>query len=162
MGAIGRGNKRFTPVEEEGILDLWAIQFRSPNQIAQELKCSPTTVRRIIKANGCERNPSLKLCRRCDHPKDRIDDFHKGQSWCKDCMKFVRILSSYGLTEDEWNALFDSQRGLCAICENNKPLRVDHDHNTGAVRGLLCGECNLGLGKFKDDPHLLKRALAYV
>lgn len=71
----------------------------------------------------------------------------------------------YGLTPEGFDLLFEDQSGACAICrtlfEDQTP-HVDHDHATGKVRGLLCGECNLGLGKFKDDPERLQRALDYI
>jgi Recombination endonuclease VII len=63
--------------------------------------------------------------------------------------------------------LFERQNGTCAICgreewEKVKVLGVDHDHKTGRVRGLLCTDCNMGLGKFKDDPALLRKAIKYL
>ena len=54
------------------------------------------------------------------------------------------------------------QDGLCAICRSAPAAHVDHDHETGAVRALLCFNCNGGLGQFKDDPLLLQLAAAYV
>lgn len=78
---------------------------------------------------------------------------------------------NYGLTSAEYDAMLAEQRGVCAICL--KPpkagglraagcLHVDHDHATGCVRELLCLNCNRGLGGFKDDPALLRKAADYV
>ncbi len=59
----------------------------------------------------------------------------------------------YGITELEYRSMFDSQEGLCSICgaPSEKRLMVDHDHQTGAVRELLCRHCNFALGFLKDD-----------
>ena len=58
-----------------------------------------------------------------------------------------------------------AQDGLCAICERHPEdgvLRVDHDHSTGKIRGLLCRHCNLALGNMSDDVSLLRKAIAYL
>jgi hypothetical protein len=68
----------------------------------------------------------------------------------------------YGITAEEADAMFERQGGLCAICRAAPAKHVDHDHATGAVRALLCFNCNGGLGQFKDDPDLLKAAADYV
>ena len=68
----------------------------------------------------------------------------------------------------EYDQMFDDQDGRCKLCGKSpegsryKKLYVDHNHTTGKVRGLLCMECNFGLGKFKDDAELLLKARAYV
>lgn len=80
-------------------------------------------------------------------------------------------LRTYGLTSDQYDQLHDAQNGLCAICSQpetmtyrgrTKALSIDHDHNTGQVRGLLCASCNFALGKFYDDPHRLRAAADYL
>ena len=75
-------------------------------------------------------------------------------------------LRKYGITLDDYNQMLDDQDGVCAICQNECPtgrrLSVDHDHETGEVRGLLCHGCNLGLGAFKDSVRGLQRAIQYL
>ena len=64
----------------------------------------------------------------------------------------------------EYRRLYQLQEGKCSIC-NTSPkgnLSVDHNHQTGKVRGLLCSQCNLGLGIFQDNPNLLLKATAYL
>jgi hypothetical protein len=68
----------------------------------------------------------------------------------------------YGITAEEADALLDAQGGLCAICRAAPAVHVDHDHATGAVRALLCFNCNGGLGQFRDDPDVLRAAADYV
>jgi hypothetical protein len=75
---------------------------------------------------------------------------------------------TYGLTPDDFRELWNLQAGRCAIClcrlhdDGERQTHVDHDHTTGAVRGLLCVDCNVGLGRFKDNAQALERASAYV
>lgn len=54
------------------------------------------------------------------------------------------------------------QGGRCAVCGEEKKLHVDHCHDTGKVRGMLCFACNTGIGKLKDDPDLLLAAHRYL
>lgn len=76
----------------------------------------------------------------------------------------------YGITAQQYDAMLLSQSGRCAICakefhhvgrKTHKP-QVDHDHATGKVRGLLCTECNHGLGRFMDSPERLLKAVEYL
>lgn len=73
---------------------------------------------------------------------------------------------AYGITLEDYGTRFLSQAGACAICKeqptDDDPLAVDHDHSTGAVRGLLCRACNIGLGCFKDNAAHMGRAIAYL
>ena len=70
----------------------------------------------------------------------------------------------YGMTEADYAALFTSQAGRCAIChsEDKRKLAVDHSHNTGIVRGLLCHRCNMALGLLKEDPVIVSDAIKYM
>lgn len=72
----------------------------------------------------------------------------------------------FGITLEQYKELHDSQAGKCGICGeaevSGRQLAVDHDHSTGAIRALLCTTCNTGLGQFKDNPHLLRLAAAYL
>jgi hypothetical protein len=68
----------------------------------------------------------------------------------------------YGLDTDGYEALLEWSNGGCAICGAKTPLAVDHDHATGALRGLLCRHCNTGLGQFRDRIDLLRIAIAYL
>ena len=77
----------------------------------------------------------------------------------------AKRLRKYGLTPENYETMFLSQNGLCAICEssnNGKRLHVDHDHETGKVRQLLCNSCNIGLGMLKDDTSILEKAMNYL
>jgi nitrate reductase cytochrome c-type subunit len=71
----------------------------------------------------------------------------------------------FGISIEEYEVMYIKQNGLCLICkqeETNRRLSVDHCHETGVVRGLLCGNCNRGLGLFKDNENSLFRALDYI
>ena len=68
----------------------------------------------------------------------------------------------YGLTPEEYEKLSTKQLKKCAICGAGKKLDVDHCHKTKRIRGLLCGNCNRGLGLFKDDPNILQNAIKYL
>ncbi|MGY2003734.1 endonuclease VII domain-containing protein [Blastococcus sp. SYSU DS1024] len=68
----------------------------------------------------------------------------------------------YGITAERADVMLEAQGGLCAICRAAPAQHVDHDHATGAVRALLCFNCNGGLGQFRDDPYLLHVAAFYL
>jgi hypothetical protein len=76
-----------------------------------------------------------------------------------------RLKRMFGITQEEYDELLKSQKKVCAICKLDPGgirLSVDHNHKTGQVRGLLCRNCNVGLGLFDDNPDLLHRAVFYL
>jgi hypothetical protein len=77
-----------------------------------------------------------------------------------------QLTKLYGITLEQYDALHEAQQGKCKICQNEcgsgRRLAVDHCHETGRVRGLLCVLCNTGIGKFRDNPALLAAAIEYL
>jgi hypothetical protein len=94
----------------------------------------------------------------------------KQTKWCsaqcrQDFERSVRLMADFGLTEAEYLLIFEEQNGVCAICKKppkeNRRLAVDHDHGTGAVRGLLCFLCNKIILGARTAEQLISAA-AYV
>lgn len=82
----------------------------------------------------------------------------------KDRQRELRLKNFFNLSSSEYDLIFLSQGGVCAICR--KPpkqvrLAIDHDHKTGLVRGLLCSICNRAIARFKDDLEKFKNCVAY-
>jgi hypothetical protein len=71
-------------------------------------------------------------------------------------------LRTYGLTPEQYADLYNNQEGVCAICRLREATCIDHNHETGLVRALLCRRCNTGIGQFGDDPELLALAIDYL
>lgn len=84
----------------------------------------------------------------------------------KDKIKERKLKFFFGITLEEYEKINNSQNKACAICgficSVGNYLAVDHCHRTGAIRGLLCNQCNLGIGNFKDDKKLLENAISYL
>ena len=111
-----------------------------------------------IKAKGY-RQPLCKICQREQNRQWRQKNHRK---------KRVYLCREYGLTIERYENLVAAQGGRCAICGAVTPgggrhyLAIDHDHTSGKVRGLLCNNCNVGLGCFRDNPKVLRRAASYI
>jgi hypothetical protein len=90
----------------------------------------------------------------------------------------IERLRNYGLTEGQFNARFETQGKRCAICRRTEPggqgaggWHIDHDHACCAtrkrscgkcIRGILCSNCNIGIGNLQEDPRILQAALGYL
>jgi Recombination endonuclease VII len=105
-----------------------------------------------------------KRCARIEH-KDWIK--RNPKEWDRSRRK-SHLKNQYGITPEQYESMLAAQGGGCAICqEEPKDSRgfrphVDHCHETGAIRGILCGPCNKGIGSLRDSPELVRRALEYL
>ena len=102
-------------------------------------------------------------CRDCD--RARTKTYHKNN---RDKVIKQQLIShrrrQYGISEEQYNNMILSQNNICAICNkpSSKTLHIDHDHETGKVRGLLCSSCNTAIGLFKEDIDSLSAAIKYL
>ena len=93
----------------------------------------------------------------------------------RDKCRNKKLKDTYGITLEEYDRLHANQRGLCAICGEPETasykyqgsvviqrLAVDHNHDTGEIRGLLCGRCNAGIGFFLDNSEKMRAAAEYL
>lgn len=83
---------------------------------------------------------------------------------CKRAGANARLKTMYSMTVEDYETQVEERKGRCDICKEVPPTKlvVDHDHDTGKVRGLLCNKCNTALGKFGDSVEGLKAAIAYL
>lgn len=81
-------------------------------------------------------------------------------------LRETQLQRKFGITTADYDRMVEAHGGSCAICrkpcQTGRRLAIDHCHQTGIIRGLLCQGCNTGLGKFQDDPALLNAAAAYL
>ena len=108
---------------------------------------------------------SPAINRRCSSCKKTAQEteFFPSKGWyCKSCQTKYRRLKSYGITEEDFQRRLEEQGGLCKLCGVRKATHIDHDHQTKAVRGVLCNSCNAALGIFFESPERLRQAADYV
>ena len=130
-------------------------------------------------------NGAKRECNKCGITKS-VSDFYikkcknnklnRFNSPCKKCsyendkrvyMKNYSRKRNFGISADEFNDMKISQDDKCAICKKDskyfkRDFSIDHCHTTGKIRGLLCSNCNTGIGMFKDDIDILKSAILYL
>jgi len=119
-------------------------------------------------------NSQCKSCRSKDAREYRLENKEKyienNRNWRKNnpgkYSKRTRgyVLKRYGISEEEYDEIFEKQSGVCAICKD-KPtgtLHIDHDHVTGKVRGLLCHRCNTSMGLMKENKDNLGNMIDYL
>jgi hypothetical protein len=119
----------------------------------------------------------MATCNRCGERKtlDQFPGLTYGTYRCQTCIQMMQEtyqLRRLGCSNEKYQSHFNTQGGKCAICGVRQGhrsrygkvcrLAVDHDHRTGKVRGLLCNNCNRGLGRFKDSIENLEAAIRYL
>lgn len=108
------------------------------------------------------------LCKTCmnAYRREHLRKKYAESAEYRDRCRFIYKLKKYGVTREQYGAMLLAQGGVCAICREvptgKKGFMVDHDHTTGAVRGLLCSPCNSGIGGLRDKPALLRAAIEYL
>ena len=117
-----------------------------------------------IEYRSCGRR-SCKECRKIDG-RNRARAKNKTQKG-KDAKKNVALKIAYGITFKQYQEMLERQNYRCAICsrpqsEFTRKFSVDHCHITDVVRGLLCGNCNVGIGNLQDDINILENAIKYL
>lgn len=109
--------------------------------------------------DGCDKTAKYKGSRKCwkhHKPKKRAKSLRKS-----------RIKRLYGITVEQYDAQAEAQDYKCAVCgvedlSDGRRLAVDHNHDTGDVRGLLCSNCNTGIGLLQDSPEVASSAASYL
>lgn len=155
----------------------WPASKYSPSQLPRQGRwCQPCHAQwREDKREGRLPRRATDVCLNCG--KD-ITHLRHHAKWCSSACsargfrtanperrKEYNLRCLYGMELTEFETLLRSQGGGCAICGDTQPRgswNVDHCHNTKLVRGILCAPCNLGIGNLKEDPEVLRRAVAYL
>lgn len=149
---------------------------------------SRQTISRVL--NGESKNKTCRICgnlftsrraKDCNEclPKRKREatqeSARKNRNKYRDKCRNKKLKDTYGITLEEYDVIHAYQRGLCAICGQPETacykyqgsvvvqrLAVDHNHETGKIRGLLCGRCNAGIGFFQDDAEKMRAACEYL
>lgn len=125
--------------------------------------------------NGRKVNRICKICGE-EKPIEKFGFNGRDRRWqCSACLyqrnkersRDAKILKTYGLTRERFDQIVQEQGGVCAICHENRNYRgerlyVDHDHETGIVRGLLCSGCNVAIGYLRNNPFLAEAVAGYL
>jgi hypothetical protein len=117
-----------------------------------------------------------RICRKCRREYQR-EKYHTDAEFRKKKLAAAKVqqkrlvrkrVESYGITLSQYYDILEHQNHRCKICKREfdstrqGAAKIDHDHETGKVRGLLCGTCNLGIGNFRDSVTLLEQAILYL
>jgi hypothetical protein len=119
----------------------------------------------IARINKDGRYSYCKLCKRAQ--SKGFDQKNPGLRASRE--RGYVLKRKYGITQEQFDEILLRQGGRCAICRSSEASKstdhrfsVDHDHETGQVRGLLCKRCNSALGHFQDNPEIVESALSYL
>lgn len=135
-------------------------------------KCFQEKVEALFSIRNKRTNVRRNICKPCSNAARRSSPnfglWHKNnKDHLQKYMRNFDLKRHYGLTQDDFNQLLDSQGRMCQICRVTKPggrgrFHIDHDHKTSKIRGLLCTNCNVMLGNSKDNVSILEQAIKYL
>jgi hypothetical protein len=138
------------------------VPYKDPEQARENA--------RVYRANNRDRKNAHERKRRAERG-EQVRAYHR-EYYRKNRTVFAatgwrnHLRKKYGLTLEQYDALFENQGSRCAICACTEPRGnkwvVDHCHDTGKVRGITCNSCNTGMGGFADTAALLRKAADYL
>ena len=112
--------------------------------------------------------PEKGMCPYCRRVETKVDQVDGHITKCSTCVRLTARLKQYHISIFEFYTILREQDGRCAICRREfdaislKKIHIDHCHDLGHVRGLLCSSCNIGLGMFQDDENVVVCASKYL
>ena len=117
----------------------------------------------------------MKTCNKCNTEKELTEFYYRKDTnsyrkECKECFSKQVARNKYQITDEQIDTMYKKADNKCQICHEQtehgsskyRDLVIDHNHETGKVRGILCSWCNSALGHFKDDPKRLTNAIEYL
>lgn len=135
-------------------------------------ECAIARTRRYLELNRDEIRAKKAAAYKAAPERDK----ERARNWYKENHELVskrnrvsRLKNKYGITQKEYEEMAEAQQWKCAICgcietgtKNSYNLSVDHCHDTGLIRGLLCHYCNVGIGYFKENVNNMQNAINYL
>jgi hypothetical protein len=142
-------------------LVIYSLDTKKTCGTCKEEKCISEFYKRLAGRYNVE-----TFCKKCSDIKRKLSNRRNPLT-----VKNRKLKAAHNINLSDFNEMLEGQNGVCMICkkpETAKPrgrllsLSVDHCHETNIIRGLLCGNCNQGLGRFKDSPELMRKAAEYI
>ncbi len=161
---------------QEWLEDQYIRLDKSALEISKDLKCTDCTIRNWLKRFNIEKKRDY-ICKECGKEYTPHEKSKTYQKYCsKQCnrkafastkhgnrsLKNVKLKARYNITLLKYEELLKEQNHKCKICGKELKLFVDHNHDSGKIRGLLCNNCNAGIGWFNEDVNILKLAVIYL
>lgn len=146
---------KFCELHEEYCTQQDCYELRSTN----DYRCSKHRVDAVAKS---KRKLAGKNCTKCEQPRAN------GDVHCLRHRHDQRMRRLYKIGIDEFEKLLTTQGGVCAICSQKREhvgasgWHVDHEHESGRIRGILCNKCNVGIGMLQDSAVIMLKAARYL